>query len=104
MAQFDVFVNPVGGARRIYPFVVSLQSNLTLDARDQLVAPLVPSASMRKIAGRLTPVVEFHGSDYVVVVPAMIAVRTRDLPERGGELASARSALLAAIDYLFFGV
>ena len=104
MAQFDVFVNPIGAARRAHPFVVSLQSDLTRDARDQLVAPLVPFASMTKVAGRLTPIVGFQGAEHVVLVPAMMGVRSRDLDKPCGSLASARSALLAAIDYLFFGV
>lgn len=104
MAQFDVFVNPISAARRAHPFVVLLQSDLTRDARDQLVAPLVPCASMSKIAGRLTPIVGFQESEHVVLVPAMMGVRLRDLVERCGSIASARSALLAAIDYLFFGV
>ena len=104
MAQFDVFVNPIGATRRAYPFVVLLQSDLTRDARDQLVAPLVPHKSMSKIAGRLAPIIEFQGSEHVALVPAMMAVRSRDLAEQCGSIASARSELLAAIDYLFFGV
>jgi CcdB protein len=104
MAQFDVFVNPIGAARNAHPFVVTLQSNLTSDARDQLVAPLVLRASMSAIAGRLTPVEAFQGSQHVVLVPAMVRVRSRDLREPCGSIASARGPLLAAIDYLFFGV
>lgn len=104
MAQFDVFVNPIGATRRAYPFVVLLQSDLTRDARDQLVAPLVPHKSMSKIAGRLAPIIEFQGSEHVALVPAMMGVRSRDLAEQCGSIASARSELLAAIDYLFFGV
>jgi hypothetical protein len=33
-----------------------------------------------------------------------MGVRARDLVERRGSIASARSELLSAIDYLFFGV
>ena len=104
MAQFDVFVNPFGAARRAHPFVVSLQSDLTSDARDQLVAPLVPHASIPTIAGRLAPIVGFQGFPHVVLVPAMVGVRSRDLRASCGSIASARRPVLAAIDYLFFGV
>jgi toxin CcdB len=104
MAQFDVLVNPISATRRAYPFVVLLQSDLMRDASDQLVAPLVPYKSMSKIAGRLAPIIEFQGSEHVALVPAMMGVRSRDLTERCGSIAFARSELLAAIDYLFFGV
>jgi CcdB protein len=103
MAQFDVFVNPIGAARRAHPFVVSLQSDLTRDARDQLVAPLVPREAMPKIIGRLIPIVGFQGREHVLLVPAMMGIRSRDLAEPCGSIESARSSLLAAIDYLFFG-
>ena len=59
---------------------------------------------MSTMAGRLTPIIAFDGSEHVVLVPALMGVRTRDLGERRGSIASARSELLAAIDYLFFGV
>src|ERR1700730_863332 len=104
MTQFDVFVNPIAAMRRAYPYVVVLQSDLARDARDPIVAPLVPRQSMSKIAGRLTPIIAFHGSEHVAVVPALMGVRFRDLAERRGSIASARSELLGAIDYLFFGV
>ena len=105
MAQFDVYANPVAAARRAYPFVVALQSDFTLNAPHQIVvAPLAPLNSMSNVAGRLTPIVAFHGGNHVVLVHALAAVRTRDLKERNGAMASARNALLAAIDYLFFGV
>jgi toxin CcdB len=104
MTQFDVFVNPIAVARQAYPLVVVLQSDFARDARDPIVAPLVPRQSMTKIAGRLTPIIAFQGSEHVVLVPALMGVRSRDLAERRGSIASARSDVLAAIDYLFFGV
>jgi len=104
MAQFDVFVNPISAARRAYPFVVALQSDLALNAREQIVAPLVTSQSMPEIISRLTPFVALDGSKYMVLVPALGGVRSRDLANPVSSLASARGELLAAIDYLFFGV
>jgi toxin CcdB len=104
MTQFDVFVNPIAAMRRAYPLVVVLQSDLARDARDPIVAPLVPRQSMSKIAGRLMPIIAFQGSEHIALVPALVGVRLRDLAERRGSIASARSELLGAIDYLFFGV
>jgi len=104
MAQFDVFVNPLPIARRAYPFVVVMQADIARNASDQIVAPLAPDASMPKGSGPLTPVVAVNGRDLIVIVPRLTAIRSRDLIESQCSIASARRDLLAAIDYLFFGV
>jgi toxin CcdB len=102
--QFDVFVNPIARARRAYPYVVALQSDFAGDEHDPIVAPIAPRDAMSKIAGRLTPIITFQGSEHVVLVPSLVGVQSRDLVDSRGSLSSARSELLAAIDYLFFGV
>ena len=104
MAQFDVFVNPIPAARRAYPFVVALQSDFAQSAQQQIVAPLVPLRFMPATAGRLTPIVSVEGQEHVVLVPALTGIRSHDLAQRHCSVAAARGALLAAIDYLFFGV
>ena len=77
---------------------------MATNALEQIVAPLVPVEWMPKMAGRLTPIVSIEGAMHAVLVPALTGVRTRDLPQRHCSLAAARGGLLAAIDYLFFGV
>jgi toxin CcdB len=104
MAQFDVFVNPIIRARRTYPFVVTLQSDLAHTARDPIVAPLVSIRLMPKVISRVTPIVALEGTEHMVLVPALTGMRSRDLTERYGSVAECRGELLAAIDYLFFGV
>ena len=91
--------------RRAYPFVVTLQSEFAQYARQQIVAPLVPVGSMMpKVISRLTPIVALDGADHLVLIPALTGLQARDLKERSASIAAARSELLAAIDYLFFGV
>ena len=102
--QFDVFVNPIVGARRAYPFVVVLQSDFAATTRHRLVAPLVPRTALIPIAGRLAPVVEIDSKEHVVLVADMAGVRQRDLATPVGSLAARRVDLLDAIDYLFFGI
>jgi len=104
MTQFDVFENPIPAARPAYPFVVAMQSDFARHATDQIVAPLAPRASMPQSAGRLTPTVVVNGTDYAVLVPRLTAMRAADLAQRVGSIAGSRDDLLAAIDYLFFGV
>jgi toxin CcdB len=104
MAQFDVFVNPIQNARRGYPFVVAMQSDFTVNGAEQLVAPIASIDYGHSAIRRVMPVVALRGSDHVVVVPRLTVIRSRDLIEKVSSVAAARSELLAAIDYLFFGV
>jgi toxin CcdB len=104
MAQFDVFDNPIATTRRAYPFVVSLQSDFAQHSREQIVAPLVPIELIPKVISRLTPIVSLVGSEHMVLVPALTGLRLRDLTKPRASLSSARNELLAAIDYLFFGL
>ncbi len=104
MAQFDVFVNPIPAARRAYPFVVTLQSDFAHSAHQQIVAPLAPLGLMPATAGRLTPIVSVEGQKHVVLIPALTGLRSRDLAQPHGSVAADRGPLLAAIDYLFFGL
>jgi hypothetical protein len=103
MMQFDVYINPITAARRAYPFVVAMQSEFG-NASDQIIAPIVPRENFLLGAGRLMPVVALQGADHVVLVPRLTVIRSRDLKEKISSIASARASLLAAIDYLFFGV
>jgi toxin CcdB len=104
MAQFDVFVNPVLRAQIAYPFVVTLQSDVIAETREQIVAPLVPRVRIAGIVGRLMPVVRIDDADFVVLTHSLERVRRGDLGKPRCSVASLRSELLAAVDYLFFGV
>ncbi len=104
MAQFDVFVNPIPRARRVYPYVAVLQSDLADTGRERIVAPLAPKARLTGSVGRMTPHVRVADVDHVLFVPKMAAVSVGDLREPRGQLIAYRDAIVAALDYLFLGV
>ena len=104
MAQFDVFVNPLAAVRPAYPFVVAMQSEFTINGAEQLVAPIASSDYAQSGSRCVMPVVALQGNHHVVVVPRLTVMRSRDLIEKVSSVATARTELLAAIDYLFFGV
>jgi len=104
MAQFDVFANPIARARRAYPLVVVLQSDIAATGRERIVAPLVPRSKLPGTVGRMTPHVDIDGVAHVVLVPALAAVLVADLKGVRGQLARYRNELVAAVDYLFLGV
>lgn len=104
MTQFDVFENPISRARRAYPLVAILQSDLADTGRDRIVAPLAPRARLSGTAGRMTPHVTVSGVEHVLIVPSLTSVRAHDLRELRGQLASYRDEIVAALDFLFLGV
>jgi toxin CcdB len=104
MTQFDVFVNPVPHARRTYPYVVILQSDLSDIGRERIVAPLALKTRVPGSVGRSTPHVMVSDVEHVLFVPKMTAVPAADLRELRGQLSQHRESIVAALDYLFLGV
>lgn len=103
MKQFDVFENPVTGARRAYPYVVVLQADVA-PSRHRVVAPVAPAAAFPAIAGRLTPIVSIERNDFVLLVTSLTTLPVQSLRAPAASLTDRREDILAAIDYLFFGV
>ena len=81
-----------------------MQSDFTVNGAEQLVAPIASSDYVQSASRRVMPVVALQGHDLVVVVPRLTVMRSLDLIEKVSSIATARAELLAAIDYLFFGV
>ena len=103
-AQYDVVDNPVPRARRAFPFVAILQSDLADTGSDRIVAPLVPSARIPGVAGRLMPIVKVDGIDYALIVPRLMAVPAAELRALKDNLSAYRNEIVAALDLLFLGV
>jgi toxin CcdB len=104
MSQFDVFANPVTSARRAYPLVVCLQSDLIAGGADVVVAPLASRRSVPGTIGRLTPIIRIDEQDYVVLTNSLTSLPAKALQQRLANLSSYRQSLTAALDLLFFGI
>jgi toxin CcdB len=104
VSQYDVFDNPIPQARRAFPFVAVLQSEIADTGRERIVAPLVPRARMVGSIGRLTPLVKVASVDHVLLVPRMTSIAADDLRALKDRLLAYRGEIVAAIDYLFLGV
>jgi toxin CcdB len=103
-AQYDVVDNPVPRARRAFPFVAILQSDLANTGSDRIVAPLVPGARILGVVGRLMPIVKVEGVDHALIVPRLTAVPAAELRAVKGSLSAYRNEIVAALDLLFLGV
>jgi toxin CcdB len=104
MTQFDVFANPVARSRSAYPFVVVLQADVALGGLERAVAPVAPRGAFPVLTGRLTPVLTIERVEFVLLVTSVTTIPVRGLGRAIVSLADRRDDILAAIDYLFFGV
>jgi toxin CcdB len=102
--QYEVYENPIPRARRAFPFVSVLQSDLADTGSDRIVAPLVPRARIAGAVGRLMPIVTVLGVEHVLVVPRMEPLPAADLRAAKDNLATYRNDIVAALDLLFLGV
>jgi toxin CcdB len=104
MTQFDVYANPDPESRTVYPYVVNMQSDVTIGGTDRIVAPLAHRGQLPGGAGRLTPLVTIDNREYLVATSGLTTLPSRDLKKRIANLAAHRSEMLGAVDLLFFGV
>jgi len=104
MAQYSVYVNTSQSSKKLYPYVIDVQSPL-LDALDtRLVIPLALKADFRdREINHLMPSVSVKGAEYLVLTPQMAAIHKRHLGEFVQECSSNRQAILASIDFLITG-
>lgn len=104
MARFDVYRNPASGASET-PYLVDVQADL-LDGLDTRV--VIPLRRRDRVASMnppsdLIPTVEVEGVLCVVETPKLAAVPARVLKSRVCSLATHRSEIIDALDFLFQG-
>jgi toxin CcdB len=104
VTQYDVVDNPIPRARRAFPFVAILQSDVADTGSDRIVAPLVAAARISGTAGRLIPIVKVLNVDHALLVPRLAAVPAADLGAVKDTLSPHRNDIVAALDLLFLGV
>jgi toxin CcdB len=98
MPRFDVYRNPGGPG-----FLLDLQSDLMRDLNTRIVAPLMRRKDAPKPAGRLNPVFEIEGAEFVMVTQFLAAVPLAELGRRSGSLAHDDVAISNALDMIFSG-
>jgi hypothetical protein len=84
--------------------VVVLQSDVSVQGRERIVAFLAPRSQLAPLAGRLTPIVDLAGKEFVVLMPWMTNVPASDLRKPVADLASFRDRIVDAVDWLFLGI
>jgi toxin CcdB len=101
--QLEVFPNPLAKARRAYPYVVVLQSDVAALGQERLIAFLAPLEGVGAVGGRLMPVVEIDKRSFVVLMPSITNVPVTRLRNAVGDLHAFRDSIVDAIGWTFVG-
>ena len=102
--QLEVFRNPLVRARRFYPYVVVLQADIAAMGRERVVAFLVGRKQFGQVSGRLLPVVDLEGQEFLVLMPSITNVAVAELGRPLGDLTAFRGKIVDALDWMFHGI
>ena len=101
--QHDVFVNPSVRTRSAFPLVAELQADIA-EGRDRMVAPMTPTTSVPVTPGRLSPIVQFDGQAFYLVLPRIGLLPRARLTKSQGTIRQYRDDIIRAIGWLFCGI
>lgn len=104
MGQFDVYRNGSRRSARTVPYLLDLQADLLAASRRRVVAPLVVSSIITETFKRLTPTFEIEGVEVIMSTLEIASVPNETLQEQIASLKDRRDDIMAAIDFLFFGI
>lgn len=102
MAQFDVCRNEGSNADQ-YPYLIILQSELTVSKKMAVVAPLDSCNHYDKTL-RVCPQITIEDENLLIIVPQLAAVPLHLLGEVVGGGEHLRTDILSALDRLFTGI
>jgi toxin CcdB len=101
--QHEVFVNPSQRFRAAFPVIAVLQADVA-EGRDRMVAPMAPFATYSGSPGRLSPIVQYGGATFYLVLPLMGLLPHTRLTKPIGTIRAYRDDIVRAIDWLFTGI
>lgn len=102
MRQFDVFKNPSRISAKYAPYLIVLQSSLTMTQTTIVVAPLVVPDRL-PVTSRLFPKLKVSSRSLVLSTNELGAISRAHLKERVANLETEREGIIGAIDMLFSG-
>ncbi|MBA4132504.1 MAG: plasmid maintenance protein CcdB [Hyphomicrobium sp.] len=103
MRQFDVFAKPSEASRDFAPFVIVLQSDLTMTKTTVVVAPLVLPDRLPE-PSRLFPRMHVGETPLVLSTSELAGIGRKQLRQHVTNLSGSRDAIIAALDLLFTGI
>jgi toxin CcdB len=104
VSQFTVYQNVNSRTKKLYPYLVDVQSELLEGLHTTVVIPLCRGTEIAdKTISKLCPIVKVNGQNYVVLTQQMAGINRNQLGKRVPDLSAYRSFFITAIDFLITG-
>ncbi len=105
MAQFIAYKNPNGRTKKLYPYLLDIQSTLLDDLRTTIVIPLSPeSISGNTAISKLCPKIRIDGKSFVAMTQQIAGIDRSALGKEAYDLSSYRPDIIAAFDFVISGI
>jgi toxin CcdB len=105
MAQYSIYqnINPV--SKKVYPYLLDVQSMLLNTLDTKLVIPLINKKEYETaIIKNLNPVIKIDKKEYVVITQQMAAIKNNSIGSLVCDCLNKRQEILSAIDFLITGI
>ncbi len=104
MSQFSIHENLNPVSKRLYPYLINVQSSL-LDALDtRLVIPLSLKSNFDgKPIKNLNPILTMNNDDFMILTQQMAAIHLKNLGQKISDGSEKQKEILSAIDLLITG-
>lgn len=105
MAQFVAYKNKNPNTKKLYPYLVDVQTNLLDQLHTCIVIPLTRIDVLEnKPLKTLTPVIPIEGSQFLLLTPQLAGIARSDIGAEVADLSGHRSEIMGALDFLISGV
>ena len=104
MSQYCVHKNMNDNSKKIYPYLLDVQSPLLDTLETRLVIPVARKSSFTKsILNRINPVIKIDNIDYLVLTQQMAAIHGKSIGDIIEHVSIDRNEILSAIDFIITG-
>ena len=104
MVQYCVYKNKNTQSKKIYPYLLDVQSELLSNLDTRLVIPLALKGTFgNQPIKNLNPQLVINQKEYIILTQQMAAIPVRFLGEEVCDCDRERNEILSAIDFLITG-
>ena len=104
MSQYCIHKNVNDNSKKIYPYLLDVQSPLLDTLETRLVIPIAKKSSFYKsILKNINPIIEINNIEYVVVTQQMAAIHSKSIGSIIESVLIDRNEILSAIDFIITG-
>ena len=105
MAQFIAYANPNRTTKKLYPYLLDIQSNLLSDLRTTVVIPLCPTDLAGDMAiTKLCPIIEIENKNLIALTQQIAGIDRKVLGKEVCDLSNYRAEIIAALDFIVAGI